>query len=121
MADTAKGLERGRVVLASEGVSDSKRKPRKKRSSFSYKELYEAAVERVAQGRFGAHIGGGMGQGLLSGGGQVSYDVPVSDRLTVSPYVTGGGAYGTVDTPDGKLKIKAAGLGEAGLRLNYRF
>lgn len=68
-------------------------------------------------------IGGGgqySGNGILSGGGEAAMDLPLSENLTVSPYVNGGGAYGSVQTDQGKKKIRVFEPG-GGLRLSYRF
>jgi hypothetical protein len=50
--------------------------------------------------------GGGMDQGVLSGNGRATLDIPINDRLTISPYFGGSGAIGSVKTPEGQFKIK---------------
>jgi len=52
------------------------------------------------------HGSGGMDQGVLSGGGRATLDIPVNDRLTISPYLGGHGAIGSIKTPEGQMKIK---------------
>lgn len=59
--------------------------------------------------------------GILSGGGRATLDIPVSDRLMLSPYFEGGGAYGSVETKDGKRKIRAFQPGGYGVGLKYTF
>ena len=57
---------------------------------------------------------------LLSGGGRATLDIPVSDRLTVSPWLGGGGATGKVPTPQGDFKINKFDP-QFGVGLNYKF
>ena len=57
---------------------------------------------------------------LLSGGGRATLDIPVSDRLTISPFFGGGGAKGKVPTPQGDLKINKFDP-QFGVGLNYKF
>jgi len=49
---------------------------------------------------------GGVGQGILSGGGRVALEMPVDKQSTITPYVRGGGAIGSVNTPEGKMRVK---------------
>jgi len=63
---------------------------------------------------------GGKDSGLLSGGGSLNFDIPVSNNLTVSPYIGGGGAIGSVDTPSGKQNIKGW-KNNFGINANYSF
>ena len=71
-----------------------------------------------------AKSGGGYdnarGASLLSGGGRATLDIPVSDRLTVSPWFGGGGATGKVPTPQGDFKINKFDP-QFGVGLNYKF
>ena len=64
--------------------------------------------------------GGGYDKRILSLGGRATLDIPVSDRLTISPYFSGGGAYGSVKTEDGERKIRAFHPGY-GVGLQYKF
>ena len=78
--------------------------------------------DREMQMRFqgGGGLDNAAGANLLSGGGRATLDIPVSDRLTVSPYVGGGGAFGKVPTPEGSMKIKSFNP-EVGVGLKYLF
>ena len=60
------------------------------------------------------------GARLLDGGGRATLDIPVTDRLTVSPYFGGGGAIGKVPTPQGDFKINKFNP-QYGVGLNYKF
>ena len=60
------------------------------------------------------------GASLLSGGGRATLDIPLTDRLTLSPYFGGGGALGKVPTPEGNMKIKKFDP-QYGVGLNYKF
>ena len=60
------------------------------------------------------------GASLLSGGGRATLDIPVSDRLTISPFFGGGGAKGKVPTPQGEFKINKFDP-QFGVGLNYKF
>lgn len=60
------------------------------------------------------------GANLFDGGGRATLDIPVTDRLTISPYLGGGGALGKVKTPEGDFKIKQFNP-QYGIGLNYNF
>jgi len=64
--------------------------------------------------------GGGMDSSMLEGGGRAQLDLPLSKDLSLMPYVGGGGAFGSVDTPRGKLKIRDW-QPDYGAQLRYRF
>lgn len=50
--------------------------------------------------------GGGYGQGLLSGGGQVQVQQPLSPMSSMQFSLGGGGAYGTVPTQQGLQRVR---------------
>ena len=60
------------------------------------------------------------GSRLFSGEGRATIDIPVSDRLTISPYFGGGGAFGKVPTPEGDFKINKFNP-QFGVGLRYKF
>ena len=62
---------------------------------------------------------GGIDSGLLSGGGRATIDIPMGNA-TLSPYFGGGGAYGSVSTPDGRAKVRSFAP-QYGVNMNYRF
>jgi hypothetical protein len=61
------------------------------------------------------------GAKILSGGGQAMLNIPISDRAQLQLYGGGGGAVGSVETPDFKQKIKNFSRGDSGIRFNYQF
>ena len=63
---------------------------------------------------------GGADRGLLSGGGLATVDIPMGNNTTLSPYFGGGGAYGSVSTPDGRAKVRSFAP-QYGVNMNYRF
>jgi len=63
---------------------------------------------------------GGFNSGLLSGGGRATFEIPMESNATFRPYVGGGGAYGSVLTPDGRTKVKSFSP-EIGGHVSYRF
>lgn len=64
--------------------------------------------------------GGSTDKGLLSGGGSLNFDIPITDNLRISPFIGGGGAIGSVDTPSGKQNIKGW-KNNFGINANYSF
>ena len=60
------------------------------------------------------------GARLFDGGGMARLNIPVTDRLTISPFFGGGGAIGKVPTPQGDLKINKFNP-QYGVGLNYKF
>jgi hypothetical protein len=81
-------------------------------------EKQDTAMRALLQGGWG--YDNNRGASLLSGGGRATLDIPLTDRLTVSPYFGGGGAFGKVPTPKGDMKIKKFDP-EFGVGLNYKF
>ena len=65
--------------------------------------------------------GGGSSNGdVLGAGGIITTSVPVTKGLSVEPYVGGGGAFGSVNTPQGKKKIREFSP-EGGIGVRYRW
>lgn len=60
--------------------------------------------------------GGSYGNGVFGGGMNASTDIPVSNAMTVSPWVGGGGAYGK-DHGEKVREFEPAG----GVNVGYRF
>jgi len=81
-------------------------------------ENQDRAMQMRIQG--GGGYDNARGASLLSGGGRATLDIPVSDRLTVSPWLGGGGATGKVPTPQGDFKINKFDP-QFGVGLNYKF
>ena len=81
-------------------------------------ENQDRAMQMRIQG--GGGYDNARGASLLSGGGRATLDIPVSDRLTVSPWLGGGGATGKVPTPQGDFKINKIDP-QFGVGLNYKF
>ena len=81
-------------------------------------ENQDRAMQMRIQGSGGYDNSGAAS--LLSGGGRATLDIPVSDRLTVSPWLGGGGATGKVPTPQGDFKINKFDP-QFGVGLNYKF
>jgi len=81
-------------------------------------ENQDRAMKMRIQG--GGGYDNSRGASLLSGGGRATLDIPVSDRLTVSPWFGGGGATGKVPTPQGDFKINKFDP-QFGVGLNYKF
>ena len=81
-------------------------------------ENQDRAMQMRIQG--GGGYDNARGASLLSGGGRATLDIPVSDRMTVSPWVGGGGATGKVPTPQGDFKINKFDP-QFGVGLNYKF
>ena len=50
--------------------------------------------------------GGGVGGGILSGGGRASYEMPNTLGGLLQLYAGGGGAVGSVNTPQGQQRIR---------------
>jgi hypothetical protein len=89
--------------------------------NLDYQPSYEGAAGSPLQ-MFGS---GGFenekGAKILSGGGQATINIPISDRAQLQLYGGGGGAVGSVETPDFKQKIKNLSRGDSGIRFNYQF
>ena len=81
-------------------------------------EKQDTAMRARLQG--GGGYDSDRGASLLSGGGRATLDIPLTDRLTLSPYFGGGGALGKVPTPEGDMKIKKFDP-QYGVGLNYKF
>ena len=62
---------------------------------------------------------GGRGEGLLTGGGRATMDIPINNQLSLLPYIGGSGAYGSVPGENGRQKIKSFNP-EYGVGLNIR-
>lgn len=58
---------------------------------------------------------------VKAGGGRAKYDVPISDQLTISPWLEGYLARGEYDRPGGRGRINEGGVSGGGLELNYNF
>lgn len=61
--------------------------------------------EMPQQGPVSINGGAGFNDGLLSGGGRVSLDVPTLQGL-LQLYMGGGGAAGSVNTPNGRQRVR---------------
>jgi len=81
-------------------------------------ENQDRAMKMRIQG--GGGYDNARGARLLDGGGRATLDIPLTDRLTVSPYFGGGGAIGKVPTPQGDFKINKFDP-QFGVELNYKF
>jgi len=60
--------------------------------------------------------GGELANGILSGGGRLTAGLPLTDNLSATMSLSGGGARGT--TPDG-YKVRVASPGERYIGLRY--
>lgn len=60
---------------------------------------------------------GGKNDGIVSGGGRATLNVPAFWGTTLSPYVEGGGAVGHYSTPEGKQRLRAASDPDYGIML----
>ena len=64
------------------------------------------AQQAATKPRLNVSGGGGIGQGVLSGGLNASYEVPVGGLQSLLMSIGGGGALGSVPTPHGVQKIR---------------
>ena len=65
------------------------------------------------------NLQGGSEGNVYYGGGYAGVNIPVTQRLTVSPWVSGGGAYGYVPTPWGRYNIRQFQQPDYGIQAQY--
>ena len=111
-------------------ISKAKIRAIKKRDGNEPVMLYKAGgrvkkFEKGGESRLKINAGGGRskrkGLDLTSAGGSASYDIPLSENFSLTPYLEGFLAKGKYTTPEGSGNIDQGGITGGGMNLNYRF
>ena len=119
-----------RVSRGMGAVSKAKIRAIKKRDGNEPVMLYKAGgrVKKFDEGgesRLKINASGGRSKrkslDLISAGGSASYDIPLSENLSLTPYLEGFLAKGKYNTPEGSGDIDQGGITGGGMNLNYRF
>lgn len=87
------------------------------------KEIFKDDPKRMLQALQSLRLfggGGDMGGIGIAGGGQLVTDIPINERLTVSPKYGGGGFSATIHTPEGNRNI-SHWTPNYGVSARYRF
>jgi hypothetical protein len=111
-------------------ISKAKIRAIKKRDGNEPVKVFKAGgrvkkFEEGGESRLKINAGGGRskrkGLDLTSAGGSASYDIPLSENLSLTPYLEGFLAKGKYNTPGGAGDIDQGGITGGGVNLNYRF
>jgi len=111
-------------------ISKAKIRAIKKRDGNEPVKVFKASgrvkkFEEGGESRLKINAGGGRskrkGLDLTSAGGGASYDIPLSENLSLTPYLEGFLAKGKYTTPEGSGNIDQGGITGGGMNLNYRF